>query len=258
MNSPLQQVKFGALVALMATSTIGSLVTTTRVNALVDCSNDAVIRCGVTYSTQGESKAEIIRSIQTSPGLYKISVAAKDYLRNHEGSVNIAQGILYANGNITIGNEVVAKESKTYGREFREDRTAVVDQNNTYYRGDARVFVSPDEGSLVYVALTSNGEYIASVFQACGNPVDAVAVKQPTPPKPETPKPAPEAPIVSVVHVETPAPATKVVTPVVQPVTESPKAIASTGPSDIIIKTLSLGTASSVLMYAFALLRRNS
>ena len=262
MTRPLQQVKFGALAALMAASTVSSLFNTAQVNAAVDCTSDAIIRCGVTYTTQQQGLREIKRDIERNRGMYRISKQAQDYLSTHGGEVNIAEGRLYENGVITVGGEVVARESHTFGRFLLEGRNPFMSNGETYYRAPAREFVAAGEYKKVYVALTTNGEYIAAVVQTCGNPVDAEAVKQPTPPKPETPKPEPQAPVTEKPTPVTSAPAQPVAQPVVQKTADpvvakgTPEAIASTGLTDVFAKGLGVSTVTALLAYALTARRR--
>lgn len=258
MTRPLQQVKFGALAALMVASTVSSLVNTTAVSAVVDCTNDAVIRCGVTYTTQRQSREQMRNDMQTNDGLYSISQAARKYLREHEGEVNIAEGQLSANGVITVGGEVVAKSTETYGRENRDGRREVTQNGARYYAAPAANFVDAGKNEMVYVMLTTNGEFISAVMRACGNPVKAVAVKEPTAPTPEAPKPAPEAPIVPVIPVvAAPVAAPAPVAPQETPVVETPQVIASTGIADgIMSKGVGLGTLTALLGYAVNARRR--
>lgn len=267
MTRPLQRINLGIMAAIVAASTLSSLVTTTRVNAAVDCTNDAVVRCGITYTTDRQGAQDFRRSVERDSGMYGLSSEARMYLQEHGGTVNIARGQLTRDGYIVVGGEVVARESRTYGRLDRDTRQRFTYNNQTYYQAPAAEFVDVQTSEIVYVLLTSNGEYIAASMKGCGNPISARPVEIPTPPAPqpetpetpeptpepetpapETPAPAPEAPVA---HVQTPV----VTQPAPEPAVKGaqmPEVLASTGATSVIAQSVGLGSITALLAYAVA------
>jgi len=261
MTRPLQRINLGIMAAFVAASTLSSLVTTTRVNAAVDCTNDAVVRCGITYTTDRQGAQDFRRSVERNSGMYGLSNEARKYLLEHGGSVNIARGQLTRDGYIVVGGEVVARESRTYGRLDGQNRQRFTYDNQTYFQAPAAEFVDVQTSEIVYVLLTSNGEYIAAAMKGCGNPVSAQPIVKPTPPaptpepetpaptpEPETPAPAPEAPVAPV---QTPVVTQPAPEPAVKG-TQMPEVLASTGATSVIAQSVGLGSLTALLAYAVA------
>ena len=235
---------------LMAANSLSGLVTTTTVSAASNCSDDAIVRCGIS-NFDVSAVTGVDREV-----LYSLKSKARKLLRENPGSIKVVWGQMYSNGVITVDGEVVAHSAESYGRNSGQGRVAVSSGNTTYYRAPASHFVPAGKSEQVFVMLSSEGEFLAANMKACGNPIDAEAVPRAVKPTPTTPTPTPTpAPTPT-----TPTPV-KPETPVVQPVaavteTPAPVVIASTGPADIAIKALGLGGVTALLAYLGMAIRR--
>ncbi|MCA9345123.1 hypothetical protein KC871_00690 [Candidatus Saccharibacteria bacterium] len=147
-----------AIVALIAMPAKAVNIDTTR-----DCDKYAVMYCG------SMTKAEIVKKLQNGDGqnsaknikdIYsKFGLSVKDI----EGA-KFEDGVVYKDGDVKIGNKIVAKDAKTYIRTMGKVSTSKM--------GTAQA---------AKVALDKNGKFMFAVMTPCGNPVTGKAVEPPKP-----------------------------------------------------------------------------
>ena len=151
-----------AIVALIAIPAKAVTIDTSR-----DCDKYAVMYCG------SMTKAEIVKKLNNGDGqnsaknikeIYdKFSLSVKDI-----ESANFEKGVVYKNGEVKIGNKVVATDAKTYIRTMGKVSTSNM--------GSAQAAL---------VAVDKNGKFLFAVMTPCGNPVTGKPVEPPKP-KPQT------------------------------------------------------------------------
>ncbi len=210
-----------------------------------DCDSNAVIRCGITASSQ-LNPAYQKTGVSTIYSHFGIS--SQDINSFGTEAIN---GTVTKSGNVLVGGKVVATGAMTAGRQYMPGSRAVTSSGMTYYvRPPSVSFAS---SSLPAFVVMRNGQFTYAVISSCGNPVTA------TPVKPAVVKRIIQKPVTTTVIVErqvVPAP-TQSQTVNVLPastVTATPAAasIPNTGPGDIMkiagVATV-LGTFGHLLFY---------
>ena len=149
-----------------------------------DCDNYSVMYCGAF------SKHQIINKLENGDGHHsgkeiRDIYARFDLTKNRIQNDNFVDGVVYQNGNVKVGNKIVATNAKTYIRTMGK--------------------VSADKmgsAQAALVHLNQNGEFEYAVMTPCGNPVSGKAVPVPTPTP--TPTPVPPTPVTPVAPEKTP------------------------------------------------------
>ncbi len=169
---------FGFAVALMAIATIGVVQLQTKaLDSSPDCDQFAVIWCG-TYSMDAVRNA-YDSGHKNSPNIAKIFNAVGVSRAELKGSA--VDGVVYKNGDVKVGNKLVATGARTamrnvsFGNQIPGTNASVV---STSQMADAQTAL---------VKLDGEGNFLYAVMKPCGNPVKAT----PVPPKPQ-PKPTAE------------------------------------------------------------------
>lgn len=147
-----------AIVALIAIPAKAVNIDTTR-----DCDKYAVMYCGAM------TKKEMVKKLQDGDGqnssknikdIYdKFNLNVKDV-----ENANFEDGVVYKDGDVKVGNRVVAKNAKTYIRTMGKVSTSKM--------GTAQA---------AKVALDKNGKFMFAIMTPCGNPVKGDAVEPPKP-----------------------------------------------------------------------------
>lgn len=134
-----------------------------------DCDKYSVMYCGafthsklVSKYTNGDTKnsAANIQQIFSNFGISKAEVVAGGYV----------DGIVYQNGEVKVGNKVVATGAQTYIRTMGKVSTSRMGSAQT-----------------AFVKLNKDGQFVYAIMKPCGNPVSAKNVVPP--PKPPAPTP---------------------------------------------------------------------
>lgn len=138
--------------------------------AAATCTNNDIIHCGVTSQSQLATKYNEgdIGAILGHYGVSSGMVAAQ----------NAVLGAVTIDGNVIFNGQVIATGAESVGREWVDGSTAVkIGSTTVYQRATSAIFKQHDLAAYIY--RDSNGQFLAAVLTACGNPVAA------------TPKPAP-------------------------------------------------------------------
>lgn len=143
-----------------------------------DCDTNAIISCGVAdqQKLKDAYKANTTKDLAQIFEHYKITGAMIN-------GVTAKQGTVYKNGDVKIGNELVATGAQSVGRHNLAGSTAITitkadgSKETIYQRKTSTSFVTDSIPALVFV--DGNGKFVAAVLKSCGNPV--VATPKPKP-----------------------------------------------------------------------------
>jgi uncharacterized repeat protein (TIGR01451 family)/LPXTG-motif cell wall-anchored protein len=172
---------FGLCLMAMATIGVVQVQTHAAVDNTRDCDRYSVIRCGTVtadelraeYDTNNSSTSN--GSTDKQPDIQKIfSVMG---ISRNDLNGTFKPGIVYQNGNVEVGGNVVATGAVMVARGL----------GGTQISGTNASKISVSAMSSAQTALVKfdqNGKFLFAVMKPCGNPVAA------TPPKPPAPKPA--------------------------------------------------------------------
>ncbi len=153
-----------------------------------DCDDNAVIRCGALSVPELKQRYnENDRNTQRIFSAFGINNTSQ-----FDGMV---MGSVSGSGQVYVGDQLVATDAQTAGRQYIEGglNTPIAD-GLAYRRSPSVSFVNP-AGSLPALVKLNNGRYQFAVITSCGNPVAASpVVPQTPPPTPPTPTPPPPTP----------------------------------------------------------------
>jgi hypothetical protein len=162
-----------------------------------DCDNNAVVYCGASsvngliakYNNgDGRNSAHSIQAIFNSFGISSSDIQAM-------GST-AQSGSVSSSGNVFVGNQLVATNALTAGRQNMAGSTRRGNQGTVFYTRPPRV--SFQSSTLQAFVVMKNGVFQFAILTSCGNPVMAHPKPKPTPPPqkphPQTPAPAPTKP----------------------------------------------------------------
>lgn len=158
-----------------------------------DCDNNAVIYCGVStigdlaskYNNgDGHNSAASIQHIYSWFGISSNDMQSLD--------TTAKNGKVTDKGNVYFGDDLVATDAVTGGRQNMTGSTAQSNQGTNFYSRPPSV--SFQSQSLDAYVIMKNGVFQFAVLKSCGNPVKATAKPAPQPqPKPQpTPQPTPQ------------------------------------------------------------------
>lgn len=157
--------------------------------AAADCDSNAVIRCGVSsvgdlmnkYNNgDGQNSAASIRAIFSAFG---ISAADIQAMRG-----NAQMGTVTSGGNVSVGNQLVATNAMTGGRQNMPGSTRHANGGVVFFTRPPRV--SFRSSPLTAIVVMQNGVFKFAILTSCGNPVIGPPHKPPhKPPQPPTPPP---------------------------------------------------------------------
>lgn len=215
----------GAFVGIVMVMTLGPILPAAAlsISSSRDCDSNAVIPCGALNTTELRTDYANTNYKGVSALYSMFGISAND-MKNISSTA--AVGKVYKNGDVMIGNTVVATGATTAGREFISGSTKVSAGGTTFYTRPPSV--SFRINSIPAFVVMENGKFKFAVLAACGNPVKATAkiTEKPAPPPEEE---TPEVVTTVVVKTSTQAPESKP-TPVVEAAATT---LPTTGPGDI-------------------------
>ncbi len=147
-----------AIVALIAIPAKAVTIDTSR-----DCDQYAVMYCGAMTKKEMVKKLQEGDSQNSAKNIKEIYDKFNLNVKDIENA-NFEDGVVYKDGDVKVGNRVVAKDAKTYIRTMGKVSTSKM--------GTAQA---------AKVALDKNGKFLFAVMTPCGNPVTADAVEPPKP-----------------------------------------------------------------------------
>ena len=147
-----------AIVALIAIPAKAVTIDTSR-----DCDKYAVMYCGAMNKKEMVKKLQDGDSQNSAKNIKEIYDKFNLNVKDIENA-NFEDGVVYKDGDVKVGNRVVAKDAKTYIRTMGKVSTSKM--------GTAQA---------AKVALDKNGKFLFAVMTPCGNPVKADAVEPPKP-----------------------------------------------------------------------------
>ncbi len=130
-----------------------------------DCSSNSVIKCGVSSVSDMRDAYNSDRTKGTKTIFSYLGISSSTV-----NSARVVNGSVTRDGNVLVGNKVVATDALTAGRQYMPGSTKHVVSGTTFYtRTPAASF---QQSSLsAYVFLSSKGEFMGAVIIDCGNPV---------------------------------------------------------------------------------------
>lgn len=157
----------GFALALISVATIGTvqLGAKAAIDTTRDCDKYAVIYCGTMTVAEARNKYDQAAKIYGAMGIQKSEISG-----------TFKKGVVYQNGNVTVGGKVVATNSRTAIRNMSG--------GNKIAGTNAAIYPTSRMGSAqaALVKFDNNGRFLFAIMTPCGNPVTG------TPTKPE-PKP---------------------------------------------------------------------
>lgn len=149
----------------------GAVNTAPAVASTEGCSDNSVIKCGVTSMSELRSKynsdyTKGTKTIYTYMGVTSTMVNKATY----------KQGTINKDGTIVVGGKVVAKSAQTAGRFSTSGSTKHTINGVTFYTGTTQVRFITYTSTPVFVFYDDYGRVTGAVMLDCGNPVKAVNV----------------------------------------------------------------------------------
>lgn len=248
--------KMGRLVG--AAAVVTSLVLPAAASAETqNCDANAVIWCGATsvstlqnryWHGDGHNSAASIEHIYAWFGITGSAVNGM--------SSDAVNGTVTKSGQVLVGNQVVATNALTGGRQNISGSTQESWGGTTFWV--RKPSVSFLDNSLSAFVVMKNGQFQFAVIKSCGNAVKATAVKKPTPSPTPTPTPT-HTPSPTPTPTVTPTPV-PTVTPeveqeVVPTVTPQPQVLGTTTTPQTLVQTgpeAALGGAAGLAGIAYA------
>jgi hypothetical protein len=141
-----------------------------------DCDNNAIIHCGTLSGSElktqyNANKTGDLANIYND-SRYKISSSMIN------GQINMQIGRVYKDGRVMIGNEVVATNAYSIGRQNISGSQAIKIANKTYYERKTSISFRSDYITS-FVFLDKYGKFISAIVSSCGNPVRATPKPKP-------------------------------------------------------------------------------
>ncbi|MEO5691245.1 MAG: hypothetical protein ABIQ64_03605 [Candidatus Saccharimonadales bacterium] len=155
----------------LVTSSFASIVplATTPVSAatVTDCSDNAVVNCGVhTVNELQSSYKGDVKAVYNHMGITDGMVS---------GTANIKEGVVTKSGDVLVGGKVIATDAISVGRTNKPGSTAFTAGGTTFYqRSTSSTFTSSQLDA--YVMVDNTGKFLGAVIKSCGNPVKATPV----------------------------------------------------------------------------------
>ena len=134
------------------------------------CNKFNVVYCG----THSMSELQTAYSRTEIKELYKEWYVTETMV---QGGSNMREGVVDANGNITVDGRVVATnaitvQSKAGTRQPQPQRSYKTSNGYTYYQyTTGQSFVDGPKSYNIYAWFDNNGSFITGVIKDCGNPV---------------------------------------------------------------------------------------
>lgn len=177
LRKALKQAQIATLLAvtMLGMSTMAfqpKAVAAVSLGAPYDCNANSVLWCGAgTTSTildkydhgDGHNSTAAIQAIYSKFGISRSDIASMDTYAV-AGSVN-------KNGNVYVGNQIVATDALTAGREYMTGSTKVTYDGTTFYT--RKPLVSFHLDSLTAYVVMKDGVFQFAIMSSCGNPIKA-------------------------------------------------------------------------------------
>ncbi len=180
-----------------------------------DCDTNAVIKCGA-LST-GELREKYNANSSTRAIYSFFGITSDDLNALHS---NGQTGYVTKSGDVVVGGKVVARSAVTAGKQNMPSSTKVTPHGNVFFTRSPSVSFNAER--LAAFVMMKDGRFDFAVIASCGNPVNASAVAQITPPQPAPPTPPAPAPVTPVTTpTQAPSPFVTQVQQVSQPVVQS-------------------------------------
>jgi len=221
----------GAFVGVVVVMVLGTVlpVSALTLSSVRDCDSNAVISCGA-LSTQELQK-----------GYSKTGVKAiYDYFGIHSEDIKdidkyVSAGRVYKNGDVMIGEKLVATKALTAGRENIKGSTKVSSGGATFYTRAPSVSFRVD--SIAAFVVMKDGKFKFAILGSCANPIEAnavVPIPKPVPPPEVPPEKIPEKPPEVVALVATESTQTPESTPIQAVIPDTEVAtLTVTGPGEV-------------------------
>ena len=167
----MKKIVISALIALA--TVVGVMAIDQAVNPLSakDCSNNAVAKCGV-WSIKEMRNAYNNDTTKGLRNIYNGMGITTDTINN----ATVKEGYVHKDGRVTIGNEVVATNAISAGRQITNNQRTKHTYNGTvYYTSSTSHFGASKLSAFVF--LDKNGRFLGAVLHDCGNPIKATPTK---------------------------------------------------------------------------------
>ena len=165
--------KFTILGAILGIAGMFAIVPVLHATGGSCSDNTSVIRCGV------NSKAQILAAYDKNDRSTKTIYSAMGVSRADIANASFVSGKVYRNGNVVVGNKVVATGARTaghnWGSGYGQKKIAGTSDAYSYSTG---ALVSDARPVLVSMV---NGRFDFAVINSCGNPVTATPPPAPKP-----------------------------------------------------------------------------
>lgn len=172
----LKQAQVATLLAVtllgMSSMAFQPKVAAVSLGAPYDCNGNSVLWCGAGNTStildkydhgDGHNSAKAIQNIYTKFGISRSDIASM-------GTYAVA-GTVNKNGNVYVGNQVVASGALTAGREYMSGSAKVTYNGTTFY--ERKPLVSFHLDSLTAYVVMENGQFKFAIMSSCGNPIKA-------------------------------------------------------------------------------------
>lgn len=216
----------GAFVGIIVVMTFGPILPVSALSlsgAPRDCNTNAVIPCGALTTTELQQDYNN-SSYKGVKALYEhFGISANDIKQVNDTA---SAGKVYKNGDVWIGDKMVATGAITAGRENKTGSTKVVLNGHVFYTRPPSVSFRPN--SIDAFVIMKNGVFKFAILGPCGNPVMATAKVEPKPAPPPVEE-TPEVVTTVVVNTSTQTPDSKPTPAVVAAAAPLPE----TGPGDV-------------------------
>lgn len=167
----MKKIIISALIALTAVLGVVTIDQAMHPLAAKDCSNNAVSKCGL-WSL---SELRNAYNNDTTKGMRNI-FNGMGITTDIVNKATVKEGYVHRDGRVTIGNEVVATNAISAGRQFtNSQRVKHVHNGTVYYTSSTSHFGASKLSGFVF--LDSNGRFLGAVLHDCGNPIKATPTK---------------------------------------------------------------------------------
>jgi hypothetical protein len=191
----------GTFVGIIVVMTFGPIlpVSALSLSSPRDCDSNAVVPCG-SLSTTELKQDYANKSYKGVGALYNHFGISADDIKDIDDIV--VAGRVYKNGEVRVGDTVVATDAITAGRNNISGSTKLSLGGTTFYKRPPSV--SFRASSIAAFVVIKDGVFKFAILAACDNPVMATAKVTPKPTPPPTPPPVEEVPeVVPTVVVKT-------------------------------------------------------
>ncbi len=157
--------------AMIMSSLVLPVLTSTPANAIPrDCDDNAVVHCGtLTLDELKNNYKGDVKAVYTYFGISSGMLSATSRIKD---------GYVTKSGDVLIGDEVVASDALTVGRDDMPGSSTITAGGTTFYQRPPSVSFGSDKLD-AFVFVDNNGAFVAAVIKSCGNPVKATPKVKP-------------------------------------------------------------------------------